>query len=128
MTYLPRLKSDGLLPPSGVCADTGAPGAPNNLLGDPGDMLRKLLELPGRALNALLLAAELTGAVPRLSRSPSCPANPPSGSCTAGPGNIEVGGGGLGVGLTGPTGGTLGVDWGLMLDLLFIWASKGWEF
>ena len=78
------LNNDGLEPPSGVC-DTGAPGAtPNIRLGDPGDgaMLRKLLL--GKALNALLEAAEDTTvggtAVPKLRRSPNWLDKPPKGS------------------------------------------------
>ena len=104
-TYFPKLKIDGLLPPSGVCG-TGAPGAPNIRLGDPGEgaKFRKFPAL-GKALKALPPDEDTTGAVPKFKRSPSWLVNPPKGSwCTLG-GNIEVGGGGLGVGLTGPTGG-----------------------
>ena len=104
---LARFKSDGLEPPSGVCAEpTGAPGAtPNIRLGDPGEgaMFRKLLL--GKALNALLADDTAgTAPVPKFRRSPSWLAKPPRGSGKEG---------GLGVGRTGPTGGppTAEVGW-----------------
>ena len=109
---LARLNKDGLLPPSGVWGATGAPGAdPNIRLGDPGEgaIFRKFPAAAfGRALKAELLEDETTvGAVPKFKRSPSWLVRPPSGSppWTFGGGNIEDGGGGLGVGRTGPTGG-----------------------
>ena len=104
LSYLPKLKSEGLLPPSGVCG-TGAPGAPNIWLGDPGEgaILRKLPAV-GRALNALPPEEDTTGAVPKFKRSPNWFVRPPNGSCWW-DSCIRVGGGGLGVGLTGPTGG-----------------------
>ena len=81
LIYLPKLKREGLLPPSGVCG-TGAPGAPNIWLGDPGEgaILRKLPAV-GRALNALPPEEDTTGAVPKFKRSPNWFVRPPNGSC-----------------------------------------------